>query len=299
MRPLSLLLLLPFLTGSLQAQASIASDLWRVAAGTHVVPPSLATDGMAPLWTPAVVLPADSHGLRVGVEAVHAPAEIGLNAAAAAVSWRTGTRYTLSVAYARAGLSEIGYTETSPDLIGTVPVDAQTLSLGLGRRFGDRLTAGLAVRVLSGRLADVIQTQPALDAGIILSAGRRIRLGIATQFFDPAFREAQEALTVNSGVEWRSATFDAWGTPASATARYGLTLLSGERAQHLLTAGIASAAFSFDAGAVREDTGPDIVWRSRAGLGLAAGRYRVLIARDGGVHGFGATWRFSLTLGFR
>ena len=41
------------------------------------------------------------------------------------------------------------------------------------------------------------------------------------------------------------------------------------------------------------------LWRSRLGLALTAGRYRVYLGRDGGVNDFGATYRFGLTAAMR
>jgi len=294
-RTLLLLLLSPALAGVLRAQASVASDLWRVATETLVTPPALSTDGMAPLWTPAVALAPGGPGVMVGAEAVHAPSEVGLNAGIIALAWRVGTIGTLSATYARAGLSDIGYTESSPEVIGSIAVDAQTASIGFGRQVGTNLVVGAALRWIEGRQSGLVDAQPALDLGFRYAWTSHLEVGAATQFLDPFFRDAQQAASVNVAGRYTSAPFTAWGTPATAVVRYGLTVLRGEDPQHLLTAGVVLGAITIDGGVAREGVGLDAVWRSRLAFGLGVGRYRVAINRDGGVNGFGATWAFGFT----
>jgi hypothetical protein len=68
--------------------------------------------------------------------------------------------------------------------------------------------------------------------------------------------------------------------------------------QHLLTVGLGLGGVAeVDVGAAREETAGFQVWRSRFGVSLDVGRYRVYLGRDGGVNGFGATYRFGLTAG--
>ncbi|MBI4542662.1 MAG: hypothetical protein HY705_06505, partial [Gemmatimonadetes bacterium] len=143
-------------------QAAVASDLWRVAAGTLAVPAAIASDGSAALWTPAILVPPGGW-LRVGVESVHSPSEIGVNGALAAVALRAG-RVTLNAVYGRMGLDDLVRTETSPEALGgSIPVYAQVLSLGAARPFGASFTAGAAARLLSGRLATRGRAQLGID----------------------------------------------------------------------------------------------------------------------------------------
>ena len=299
MRALLLLAMSPAIPAVLRAQASIASDLWRVAAGTLVTPAALDADGTAPVWTAAVVLPPGGPGLMLGAEAVHAPAEIGLNAGIVAFSWRLGGAGTLSATYAWAGLSDIGYTESSPEVVGSVTVDAQTASIGFARKLPGGVVAGAALRWLEGRQSGEAVAQPALDFAARYSPSSHVELGVASQFFDPFFRDAQQAASVSAGASYRTSRFQAWGTPAFATVRYGLTVLRGEDPQHLLTIGLAVANFTLDGGIVHEEVGGGAIWRSRLGLGVSVGRYRVAINRDGGVNDFGATWAFAMTALFK
>jgi len=82
--------------------------------------------------------------------------------------------------------------------------------------------------------------------------------------------------------------------------RYGLTAQKGESAEHLLTGGIAlGESLALDAGASLEHASGDTVVRSRLALAFGSGPFRFQIGRDGGVNGFGATYRFGLTGSFR
>jgi hypothetical protein len=76
-----------------------------------------------------------------------------------------------------------------------------------------------------------------------------------------------------------------------------VTWAHGEGAQHLLSAGVDLAGVvTLDAGAAREETAGTAVWRTRLGVALDVGRYRVYLGRDGGVNDFGATYRFGLAV---
>ncbi len=292
------LLLSPFLVGALEAQAAISSDLWRVAAGTLAVPAPVLDDGMAPLWTPAAHLDPDIR-LRLGVESIHAPEQIGVTGSlfGASIRSRAGT---LAVSYGRIGFDDIERTETSPEAVGGIPVYVTTLSVGIARGFGPRLVAGIAARYAGGHLDDLVDQRIGLDVGLIYRAHRRLRIGGATRFLDPLLGHGEEGTSYQAGLEYSTPPFAAWGANVALLARYGATVHHGESAQHLLTGGLAfGRALALDLGAAHEAVGAESVWRSRAAVALGAGRYRVQVGRDGGVHEFGATYRFSLTAEFR
>jgi hypothetical protein len=282
------------------AQSAIGTDLWRVAAGTLVVPAALATDGSAALWTPAYALPGDGPALRIGVEAIHAPADAGVGGAVASVSYRPRGAWTLNAVWGRLSVGDLVRTETSPEAIGGIPAYAQVLSLGAARRVaGGGLTVGLAARLLAAQLDDRGSTRWTADVGAVYAA-RHLRLGAATHFFDPSSASAASGASYSLGVEYRTSEGTLWGAPATAGLRYGLGMAHGEGASHLVTAGLSLAGiFEFDAGAAREAVAGLEVWRSRIGAAVSAGRYRVYVGRDGGVNGFGATYRFGLAARFR
>ena len=277
------------------AQGALTSDLWRVAAGTLAVPPALASDGSAALWTPAAVLAGPESALKLGVEAIHAPAESGVAGTVATAAVRTRSGWTVNAVYGRLSLSDLVRTETSPEAVGGIPVFAQVISIGAARSLGDRaLSVGLAVRALTGRLDDWSETRWAADVGAVWERPR-VRLGAATRFLDPTFDADDSGANCSLGGEYRSREIGFWGTPGVVRLRYGATLEHGEGVAHLLSGGLAfSGAFEIDAGAARETLSGHSVWRSRFGAAVTAGAYRVYVGRDGGVNGFGSTYRFGL-----
>jgi len=278
------------------AQAALVSDLWRVAAATLVQPAATADGGAAAFWTPALVLPALRPWLRAGVEMIHTPAELGVNGSTVAISARLSGVGTASVVYGRIGLDNLVRTETSPEALdGPILAYAEAFSLGLARTVGRGLDAGVAVRYLAGRLADRSRTQLAVDVGLLYTGAPHLRIGAATRFWDPRFGAAEEAATYSLGAELASSEFGAWGSTLGLALRYGATATHDEELQHLLTAGmVLGGVLALDLGAARESSGGLPQWSSRGALGIISGHYRVQVGRDGGVNGFGATYRFGL-----
>ncbi len=277
-------------------QAAITADLWRVAAGTLVAPAALVADGAAALWTPAYTIPGAAPAAQVSVEAVHAPADAGVGGAIAAFSYRPRGAWTLSAVWGRLYVTDLVRTETSPEALGDIAAYSQVLSLGVARTLeGGALTVGVAARGLSGRLDAMGSSRWTADLGAAYTVGR-VTIGAATRFFDPSSSSAESGASYSLGAEVRSSEGTLWGAPAEASLRYGLGLAHGEEASHLVTAGVVLArVFEFDAGAARESVAGSAVWRSRVGAAVSAGRYRVYVGRDGGVNGFGATYRFGLS----
>ncbi len=279
-----------------RAQAAITSDLWRLAAGTLVIPAALAVDGSAALWTPAVVLPAAGPALRVGIEAIHSPSDIGVNGGLATLGFRAGGLGTVSVVYGRLGVDGLVRTETSPEAIGgDIAVYSEVLSAGFARELGAGFTAGLAARALSGRLDVLSHSEIGLDLGLRYAL-QRFSVGVSTRFFDPALREQESAAAYSAAISYRTAQGQAWGTTDDLRFWYGVGWAPGEGMQHLVTVGLnVGEVMEVDVGAAREETAGFEVWRSRLGISLDVGRYRVYLGRDGGVNGFGATYRFGLS----
>ncbi len=284
----------------LRAQSAVSSDLWRVAAGTLTEPAALLENGTAPFWTPAVTLPADGARFRFGADAVHGPSEIGVNGGIVTLTARAGRLGTAHVTYGRIGLGDIAYTETSPEAVGgTVPVWSQQASVGLAGRLTTFVTAGAALRYLAGRTGALEQSQLGLDLGLQYIGIPHVRLGVTTTYLDPTLSSKQRAAGANAGIEYRSARFLLWGADALLMGRYGATLQRGEDLQHLLAVGLGLGDLAVDFGASREAVADDVVWRTRSGLALRSGRYRVEIGRDGGVNAFGPAYRFGLTVVMR
>ena len=281
-------------------QAAVASDLWRVAEGTLVVPAALADDGSAALWTPATALGEGETPLRVGVEAIHAPADVGLSGGIATLAVRLGFLGTLNAVYGRMGVDGLVRTETSPESIGDIPVYAEVISLGVAKRVTPGFVAGVAIRSMNGQLDVESRSQVGVDMGLRYTSQTHFAIAFATRFFDPTLRQAEAAASFNLAAAYQSASLPMWGTSGVVAVRYGATLTQGEGVQHLFSAGLAlGGVMETDVGTSREVTAGVAVWRSRFGLSLRAGRYRVYLGRDGGVNGFGATYRFGLAAGLK
>lgn len=282
-------------------QAAVASDLWRVASGTLVVPSPLIDDGSAALWTPATALPRPGPSLRIGIESIHAPSEVGISGGIATLGIRLGSLGTLNAVYGRIGVDGLVRTETSPEGIGgDIPVYAEVASLGLARMIAPGLVAGVAVRNVSGQLDATSRSQAGLDVGIRYTDPTRVTIAFATRFFDPTFRQAEQAASYSLAGSYQTTPSAMWGTSSVVILRYGATWTHGEGVQHLLSGGLSLGEIAeLDIGAAREVEAAVAVWRSRLGLALSAGRYRVYLGRDGGVNDFGATYRFGLTAAMR
>jgi hypothetical protein len=298
-RPLQLLLLASLAPAALSAQGAVSGDLWRIADGVNAVPGVLTTSPLGALWSPAVTLPRDVR-VSAGIESINTPEEIGVTGTVVAVLFRSPAG-TVSLAWGRMGLDDIQRTETSPEAAGgLVPAYAHLLSAGLARNLSAHTSAGLAARLLSGRLGGDEEHRLGLDVGITHSGVPRTRLAFATRFLDPLLRDDLSGTTAQAAAEVLAYGFEAGGSPASAFARYAVTVQHGESAQHLLGGSLNfSRILSLEAAAVRESVSGTSLWRSRFALGLGAARYRVEVGRDGGANDFGATWRFSLTAEFR
>ncbi len=295
----ALVLALALTAREARAQAAVVSDLWRVAEGTLVGPPALAEGGSAALWTPAVVLATPQEWGRLGIEAVHSPADIGLNGGVGSLSLRVGRLGTLSAVYARLGYDGLVRTETSPEGIGSIPVYAEAVSLGFARELEPGLVAGLALRSLAGQLDVESRTQLGVDVGLRYSDRSHVTIAVATRFFDPTLRAAEQAASYDFGCEYRSLPSPMWGTIVVVRVRYGAGLSHGQGLEQWLSGGVAlgpGGVAEVDAGAAREVVTGVAVWRSKFGLSVKAGAYRVYLGRDGGVNGFGASYRFGLTV---
>ncbi len=294
--PILLLALSLALPAPARAQPAIVSELWRLAAGTLVIPAALAEDGSAALWTPAAVLSADGAAMRIGIEAVHSPSEIGVNGGVATLAFRAGRIGTVNLIYGRLGVDGLVRTETSPEAIGgDIAAYSEVLSAGLARPIGAGFTAGIAARALNGRLDVATRSQLGVDLGIRYTDSTRFSFGLATRFFDPSLRAAETAASYSAAASWRTAETPLWGTTAVLAFWYGAGWSHGEGMQHLISAGaIFGRVAELDLGMAREETAGFPVWRSRMGVSLDVGHYRVYLGRDGGVNSFGATYRFGL-----
>jgi len=281
------------------AQASVATDLWRVAQGTLVRPAALGEAGSATFWTPAIRLDS-AVKVRVGIDAVHAPSETGVEGGVVSVSFRTGRFAIMTIGYGRMGIADVAYTETSPEAIGSsIPIWSQSAAIGVSLDPGRSLTAGASLRFVEGRLGPSRRTQAGIDLGLRYRPSPRLELGAATLFFDPTFGSGARGTVYSLGGTLAGPALSVWGAEGVLSVRYGSQLQQGESAQQLLLAALGLGRTEIVWGAGYESAYGESTWRSRFGVALGAGSYRVEIGRDGGANGFGATWRFGLMGEFR
>jgi hypothetical protein len=183
---------------------------------------------------------------------------------------------------------------------GAIDIYNQALSVGVAGRLTDGLTGGLAVRYLSGKMGWSAGDQLGVDVGAKFEPNDHLRFGASTHFLEPAFADPSDAATYSFGAEARSSAFKAWNTTARLALRVGLQAARANEEAVLVTGGLwLGPSFALDYGAEHESTNVESVWRSRLGVAITAKQFTARIARDGGVHGFGATYSFGMTAVFR
>jgi hypothetical protein len=221
-----------------RGQSAFTADLWRVAAGTLVVPPALADDGSAAFWTPATALPGSGVAARLGVETIHSDAEAGVTGAVATITFRPSGAITANFVYGRMSVGDLVRTETSPEGLGSIPAFAQVVSLGVaGTVARGRLTVGTAIRALTGQLDTRSSTRLAVDVGAECTSAH-LRIGAATRFFDPTAARHASGSSLSVAGEARTSPATVWGAPTVAKLRYGLGLAAGEGPEHFVSTGV-------------------------------------------------------------
>jgi hypothetical protein len=289
--------LIPLLWGgTLAAQASPGSDLWRLAAVTIPVPAVLSTGTVASFWNPAQAPIA--HG-RVGLDLIQTPAALGATGVLAGIRLPAAGLGSLGLVYARMGLSDLVRTSDSPDPDGpSIPFYAQVLGLTWTRPLaGTAVGATLAYH--DTRLDGTTSDRWSVDIGVSRTIGTRARVAFATRGFrrfgnDPA----QDA---GAAAEYRLWRGPVWGdTPGTLVARYGIAFGHPGGVDHQLGAGLdIGTPVSLDVVVSREASYGNASWRGAAGIRVTVGRYRIAFARDGGVSDLGSTFRVGLEVALR
>lgn len=279
------------------AQQAAGTALWRLAATTLPLPPALAIGTAAVFWNPAQI--EDSARTQLGIEGIQTPASIGASGVLAAVRWRAGSAGQIGFVYGHVGLSDLTRTGDSPDPIGSA-VPVYTSALGVT---WSRLVAGTALGATLGyhdtRLDVASATRWTLDVGVSRDFAPGLRVAAATHFFS-AFRANDPAQDVYAGVEYRLWQGPLWGDRAVLRGRYGLAFGHGFAADHQVGAGLElGRVFAFDVGVTREGSYGTEGWRPAAGVRVTIGKYRVTLARDGGVNELGSAYRVGVDARFK
>lgn len=293
MRRSGLLSLVFLLSGraGLAAQASPGSELWRLATVTVPLPSVLATGTVATFWNPAQH--PIGHG-RVGLDLIQTPAALGATGVIAGVRLPAARIGAVGLVYARMGLADLVRTTDSPDPDGpSIPFYAQLLGLTWARPIaGTELGATLAYH--DTRLDGTTTDRWSLDIGLSRAIGSRLRVAFSTRGLRRLGNDPGQDVGLGAAYRvWRGVL---WGdTKGDLVARYGLAFGHPGGADHQLGAGLnIGVAVSLDMLVSREASYGNTAWRGAAGMRVAVGRYRVALARDGGISDLGSTFRVGL-----
>jgi hypothetical protein len=284
-------------------QQATGTTLWRVAATTLATPPALALGPAAAIWNPAQT--EDSARLLLAVEAIQTPAAVDATGLITTVRFPAGSLGQFGLLYGRVGLSDITQTIDSPDPTGSV-VPVYTFALGATwSRVVGGTSVGATLAFHETRLDVARADRWTIDVGASRAfGGDRLRLAAATHFFS-SLKTNDPSQDVYAGIEGR-----VWSGPIGGgggnnrvvvRARYGISFAHGFAADHQFGVGADFAkALGLDLMMVREGGyGNAVSWRPVGGLRIAIGKYRVTLARDGGVSDLGSSYRVGVEMRFR
>ncbi len=283
------------LAPSLVSQQSAGSELWRLAAVTLPLPPSLATGAAAAFWNPAQ---EDSH-VQIGLDLVQTPAVVGATGLIGSVrvpAWHLGT---VGLIYARMGLGDLVRTTDSPDPDGQpIPFYTQIGGLTWSDDYG-HTGVGATVAYHDTRFDRNRAERWSIDFGVIQLIGDRARVALSTRGLTRLANDPGQ--DVDLGAEYRVWRGILWGTTRGRlVARYGLEFGHPGGVDHEFGAGFdIGTPVSLDVVLSREASYGNVAWRGAAGLRVTVGRYRVSFARDGGVSDLGSTFRVGLEVSLR
>lgn len=277
---------------ALAAQSGAGSELWRLAAATIPVPAALATGVVASYWNPAQ---GTAERGQVGLDLIQTPAAVGATGLIGGVRASLPRVGSLGFVYGRMGLGDLVRTIDSPDPVGTtIPFYTQSAGLTWARAFAVT-TVGAALTYHDTRLDDTYTHRWTLDLGVSGSLWQdRIRIAAGTRGLRRLGSDASQ--DVNLGLQVRAWRGTLWGSTSGVlVARYGFGFGHPGGADHQLGAGLdVGSSVSCDAIVAREASYGNGTWRSAAGIRIAVGRYRLSLARDGGVSDLGSTFRVGL-----
>jgi hypothetical protein len=278
----------------LSSQASSGGELWRLAAATMPVPAALAGGAVASYWNPAQgALPRG----QLGLDLIQTPAAVGAIGFIGAIRIPIRRVGSFGFVYARMGLGDLVRTTDSPDPDGTtIPFYTQSSGVTWARGFGGGATAlGIALTYHETRLDGIRADRWTIDVGVThWFLADRLRLAAGTRGLRRLGNDPGQ--DVNVGVEYRLWRGTLWGTTGGTlVGRYGFGFGHPGGADHQLGAGLdVGPSVSLDAIVAREESYGNAAWRSAAGVRIAVGRYRLTLARDGGVSDLGSTFRIGL-----
>ncbi|MFN8572550.1 MAG: hypothetical protein U0132_10880 [Gemmatimonadaceae bacterium] len=245
------------------------------------------------LRNPASILLPSSALARLSISSLLTGSQQGVSGqvASAAYSWEK-TTFGLSVA--RASVSGISRTDSDPQSIGgDVPYNGLAVSAMVAKRQSNRLSGGLAVRVLHGELDVTTRTEVGIDAGVVAEHLTRLdaRLAASSFFWRPGTHSGDGASF--SG----AADLRALGTAESQAVRAGYAFIStpGTSTESYLFTSARWQVLEARTGVSRSSAYSHESLRWRLAVGLHVERYFVAIAREDSPAGLAPSYQFTLT----
>lgn len=277
------------------AQAPPWADLWRVADGTLAQPAAVATSPTGAFWNPTAV--TRRKGPRFAIDAFNTPEVVNVSGLLVGATYGLGNHVGLGVLAGRMSVGDLIRTSSSPVRDeGSIPVYSQFLGAAVGGRLGP-LHAGMNLLFHNARLDGRDEGGPTLDLGVRVAPTRGLLVGAASHLSN-GIVSGGPATEYLVGAAYAFPIPPVLGLAAALHARYGLTVRTVGRSEHLGTLGLVLAErLMIDAGAVWAGGYGSGAWQPVLGLAFQAGPYRVGIARGSGASGIGGSYRLTLGIG--
>ncbi len=274
-------------------QAPESASLWRVAATVLAVPAALELGPVAVAWNPAG--PPSGERLRVGAQAIHTSAELGLSGIVAEVSKSVASGSAVGLVVGRLDVRDLVRTTTTPTAVGgSIPVYTQYAGVA-GRTGYGPIYLGALLRLHGERFDFATQNGLTLDLGTRVQVSRRLVVAAATHFL-PIDLSHHNTTDYYAGIEYELVSATSIGlTSATVIGRYGATYRSTEALEHGLSLGMELAnTVRLDAAVTREVGVEKAELRTGIAVSLRAGRYLMEVARSSGLNDLGETYRIGI-----
>lgn len=280
------------LAGTAVAQGVPGRDLLDFPLGLLAEAPALSRQMTGGFWNPAAAAIEGTSRGALGFAGLTTPQDQGVSLETLSGSYVFRPRWTASLSFAQASVSDILRTDTDPLSHGNEIPYSTTVASGVVSLVRGSADFGLAARYRWGTVdADHAKTF-ALDAGAIVDrvAGTPLRLAASTFLFSPWDRENEASYFVAADIP-----VIRHDSTLAVRAGYSLSRNGGRGHDQY---GFATAKYRrFDASV---GVSQAIIFgnrneRWRLGLGLHYAGYNVAIGREDGAAGFPPSYQFLLT----
>lgn len=278
---------------SLEAQTVPARDLWEFPLGAVLQPAALSTEPAGGLWNPAAHGLGKLERLRIGVTSLSAPSDVGVEAHAIGLVYRSTEGRTFGFSIARTAIAGIVRTESDPQTLGDVPFNSLILSAGAAAEILPKVKLGAALRWREGRADRDVRHALAADLGLVVEELplRKTRLAVSSFLWRPgreiedrpSFLAAGDFAVYTNGTNELRAGYSFNGVNRGTREQGPYFQGRVER----LEASVASLI-------TRTNTGHRVT-RVRSGVALRYAKYLVGVGREESVAGLGPLYQFTLS----